>query len=282
MSRSVLVTGCSSGFGLDASVALARKGWQVFPSMRNLAKRERLDKALADAGVGDRATVVELDVDAPESIEAALNGVFDATDDRLDALVNNAGISIGGAFEDVEEGDVRRVMETNFFGVLALTKAVLPTMRNQRSGHILVVSSNSAFSGAPGMSAYTASKWAVEGWAESLAFEVSPFGINVVLIEPGSYRTDIWTSSPRVLPDGPYRGMADIVEPVIDKQVESRARDPREVADAIVKALESPRPRLRWPVGPDARVGHAVQGVVPFRMRKAVLDRMLGMHRWRP
>src|SRR5437016_7858355 len=129
MSRSVLVTGCSSGFGLDASVALARKGWQVFPSMRNLAKRERLDKALADAGVGDRATVVELDVDAPESIEAALNGVFDATDDRLDALVNNAGISIGGAFEDVDEGDVRRVMETNFFGVLALTKAVLPTMR---------------------------------------------------------------------------------------------------------------------------------------------------------
>src|SRR5438445_13196526 len=97
MSRSVLVTGCSSGFGLDVSVALARKGWQVFPSMRNLAKRERLDKALADAGVGDRATVVELDVDAPESIEAAANGVFDATDARARALADNARHSSSGS-----------------------------------------------------------------------------------------------------------------------------------------------------------------------------------------
>src|SRR5260221_11433980 len=185
MPRSVLITGCSSGFGLDAAVALARKGWQVFPTMRNLDKRERLDKALADAGVADRATLLQLDVDDAASVDAALQQVFDATGGRLDGLVNNAGISLGGAFEDVDDADVRRVMETNFFGVLALTKAVLPAMRAQRSGHVLIVSSNSAFSGAPGMSAYTASKWAVEGWAESLAFEVSPFGIQVVLVEPG-------------------------------------------------------------------------------------------------
>jgi NAD(P)-dependent dehydrogenase (short-subunit alcohol dehydrogenase family) len=282
MPRSVLITGCSSGFGLDASVALAQKGWKVFPTMRNLAKRERLDKALAGAGVADRATVLQLDVDDPASIDAALKQVFDATGGRLDSLVNNAGVSLGGAFEDVSDEAVRGVMETNFFGVLALTKAVLPAMREQRSGHVAVVSSNSAFSGAPGMSAYTASKWAIEGWAESLAFEVSPYGIHVVLIEPGSYATDIWDSSPRILPPGPYRGMAEIVEPAIDKQVIAKARDPKEVADVIVKALESPRPKLRWPVGPDAKLGFVTRGVVPFRLRKLVMERVLGLHRWKP
>ncbi|MCU1462855.1 MAG: short-chain dehydrogenase [Acidimicrobiales bacterium] len=278
MARSVLITGCSSGFGLDASVALAQKGWQVFPTMRNLDKRERLDKALAGAGVADRATVLQLDVDDAASITAALDRAG-----RLDAVVNNAGISLGGAFEDVDEADVRRVMETNFFGVLALTRAVLPGMRAQRSGHIVVVSSNSAFDGAPGMSAYTASKWAVEGWAECLAYEVTKFGIHVVLVEPGSYATDIWDSSPRIMPaDGPYAEMGAIVEPAVDKQVIRRARDPREVADVIVKALESSKPKLRWPVGPDARIGHATHGIMPFGVRKAIVERVLGLHRWKP
>lgn len=278
MAKTVLVTGSSSGFGLDAAVALAHRGWQVFPSMRNLDKRERLDKALADAGVSDRATVVALDVVDQASIDAALAQVG-----PLDAVVNNAGISLGGAFEDVPDADLRRVMETNFFGVLALTRAVLPGMRARRSGRIVVVSSNSAFDGAPGMSAYTASKWAVEGWAECLAYEVTKFGIHVVLIEPGSYATDIWDSSPRIMPaDGPYAEMGAIVEPAVDKQVIRRARQPREVADAIVKALDAPKPKLRWPVGPDAKIGHAMHGLMPFRARKAIVERVLGLHRWKP
>jgi len=277
MTRSVLVTGCSSGLGLDASVALAQKGWRVFPTMRNLANRERLDTALADAGVTAAATVLELDVDDVASIDDALGRAG-----ALDAVVNNAGISLGGAFEDVPDIDVRRVMETNFFGVLALTRAVLPSMRERRAGRVVIVSSNSAFDGAPGMSAYTASKWAIEGWAECLAYEVSPYGIHVVLVEPGSYATDIWDSSPRIMPDGPYKAMADIVEPAVNKQVIAKARDPREVADVIVKALEVPRPKLRWPVGPDAKIGYATHGVLPFRLRKAVVERVLGLHRWKP
>jgi NAD(P)-dependent dehydrogenase (short-subunit alcohol dehydrogenase family) len=133
------------------------------------------------------------------------------------------------------------------------------------------------------VSAYNASKWAIEGWAESVAYEVEPFGIQMVLVEPGSYRTDIWDSSPRVIPDDSvYREMARIIEPMIERRVVARARDPQEVADAIARALETSRPRLRYPVGLDAKVGHAIRGVVPFRAQKAVVTRALGMQRWRP
>jgi NAD(P)-dependent dehydrogenase (short-subunit alcohol dehydrogenase family) len=192
-------------------------------------------------------------------------------------------VSAGGAFEDVPDDEVRRIFETNFFGVLALTRAVLPAMRERRGGRILVVSSNGAFAGAPALSAYSATKFAVEGWAESVAYELEPFGIHVILVEPGSYKTDIWDSSPRVMPaESPYKPMADIIEPMVEKRVIARARDPKEVADTIVKALEAPRPRLRYPVGPDAYVGWAARGVVPYRAQHALYKRALGLHRWRP
>jgi len=280
----VLVTGCSSGFGLSTAVTLAGRGWDVFATMRNLEKRERLDKAGVDAGVpADRLRVLPLDVTDSESIDRAVGEVLRATNDSLDAVVHNAGVSAGGAFEDVADDEVRRIMETNFFGVLGLTRAVLPAMRARRRGRVLVVSSNGAFSGAPATSAYNASKWAIEGWAESVAYEVEPFGIQVVLVEPGSYRTDIWDTSPRVIPDGSaYRDLARIIEPMIERRVIARARDPQEVADTIVRALEASRPRLRYPVGPDAKVGFAIRGVVPFRAQKAVVTRVLGMQRWRP
>ena len=280
----VLVTGCSSGFGLSSAVTLATRGWEVFATMRNLEKRERLDKAGVDAGVAtNRLHVSALDVTDAASIERAVGEVLGATDDSLDAVVHNAGVSVGSAFEDLSDAEARRIMETNFLGVLALTRAVLPAMRARRRGRVVVVSSNGAFSGAPATSVYNASKWAIEGWAESVAYEVEPFGIRMVLVEPGSYRTDIWDTSPRVIPDdSAYRDMARIIEPMIERRVIARARDPQEVADTIVRALEAPRPRLRYPVGPDAKVGFAIRGVVPFRAQKAVVTRVLGMHRWRP
>jgi NAD(P)-dependent dehydrogenase (short-subunit alcohol dehydrogenase family) len=190
-----LITGCSSGFGLEATLSLARRGWDVVATMRNLDKRDRLDTRVTDAGLAHRVTVQQLDVNDAPSIAAAVGAAG-----QLDALVNNAGIAVGGAFEDLTDEQFRSVMETNFFGVLALTRAVLPGMRARGAGRVVVVSSDSAFYGAPAMSAYTASKWAVEGWAESIAHEVAPFGIRVALVEPGAYRTDIWGSSPRVVP----------------------------------------------------------------------------------
>jgi NAD(P)-dependent dehydrogenase (short-subunit alcohol dehydrogenase family) len=141
-------------------------------------------------------------------------------------VVHNAGVAVGGAFEDVPDAEARRVMETNFWGVLALTRALLPTFRAQRSGRIVIVSSNSAYAGEPANAIYVASKWAIEGWAESLAYELAPFRIGVVLVEPGSYKTEIWGNSPRVLPEhSAYRPFMQHLEKAIDEKVLASARD---------------------------------------------------------
>lgn len=268
-----LVTGCSSGFGLEATLALARRGWDVVPTMRNLDKRERLDKRVADAGLNHRVTLQRLDVNDTTSIAAAVEAAG-----VLDAVVNNAGIAVGGAFEDLSDDEFRSVMETNFFGVLALTRAVLPGMRARRAGRVVVVSSDSAFYGAPAMSAYTSSKWAVEGWAESLAHEVASFGIHVSLVEPGSYKTDIWDSSPRVIPDdSAYAAMAEPVQRFVDEKLIPSGRDPKEVGEVIADACTSAKPRFRYPVGPDARAMHAARGLVPHRAIAWGIRRMIGL-----
>jgi NAD(P)-dependent dehydrogenase (short-subunit alcohol dehydrogenase family) len=279
---SVLITGTSSGFGLLTAVELARRGWRVFATMRNLDKRAPLDAAAAEAGVAGRLELIRLDVTDATSIEEAVRDILQRSGGRLDAVVHNAGVAVGAAFEDVPEAEARRVMETNFWGVLALTRALLPAFRAQRSGRILIVSSNSAYAGEPANAIYVASKWAIEGWAESLAYEVSPFGIDVVLVEPGSYKTEIWGSSPRILPESsPYRAVMQHLEKVIDEKVLANARDPREVAQVIARALGARRPRFRYPVGPDAWIGHLLRGKLPSRVQRFAITRLLGLHRVR-
>ena len=280
---SVLITGTSSGFGLLTAVELARRGWRVFATMRNLDKRAPLDAAAAEAGVAGRLELIRLDVTDVASIEEAVRDILQRSGGRLDAVVHNAGVAVGAAFEDVPDFEARRVMETNFWGVLALTRALLPAFRAQRSGRILIVSSNSAYAGEPANAIYVASKWAIEGWAESLAYEVSPFGIGVVLVEPGSYKTEIWGSSPRILPESsPYRAVMQHLEKVIDEKVLANARDPREVAQVIARALGARRPRFRYPVGPDAWIGHLLRGKLPSRVQRFAITRFLGLHRVRP
>ncbi len=276
--KHVLITGTSSGFGLVSAVELARRGWRVTATMRNLAKREPLDAAVRGAGVADRVDVGTLDVTDGASIAAAWERATASGDGRVDAIVHNAGVAVGAAFEDLPEPEARRVMETNFWGVLALTRVALPTLRRQHSGRILVVSSNSAYTGEPANGIYCASKWAVEGWAESLAFEVEPFGIDVVLVEPGPYRTEIWGSSPRILPDGsPYTAYLRRLEKAIEAHVEKDARDPQEVADVIADALEVARPRFRYPVSPQAKIGYLLRGILPATLHRRIVTRMLGL-----
>lgn len=275
---SVLITGTSSGIGLATAIETARRGWTVLATMRDPARGERLRAAADRAGVTERVVVAALDVTDAASIAGAVPGLLARVGGRLDAVVHNAGVATAGAFEDLPDAELRRVMETNFFGVLALTRALLPTLRAQRRGRIVVVSSNSAYAGEPANSIYVASKWAIEGWAESLAFEVEPFGLDVVLVEPGPYRTDIWERSPRIVPDGsPYAPWLRRLEAAIDAKVLRGARDPNEVAAVIAGALAAARPRVRYPVSPQAWIGHLMRGVVPTRAQRWLVNRLLGL-----
>ena len=278
--RSVLITGTSSGIGLATAVVLASRGWRVFATMRNLKKRGTLEQALRTAGVQDNVDNEELDVTSQASIEAATASILARTGNALDAVVHNAGVAAAGALEDVPESELRRVMETNFFGVLGLTRALLPTFRAQRRGRIVIVSSEAAFYGQPTNAIYCASKWALEGWAEAIAYELEPFGIGVVLIEPGPYRTEIWESTPRFQPvDSSYRSWVQQVFGAADAHAAKMSRDPREVALVIASALEARRPRFRYPVGLFARLNHFVRGKVPTVWLQKAMKFYLGISR---
>jgi NAD(P)-dependent dehydrogenase (short-subunit alcohol dehydrogenase family) len=278
----VLITGTSTGIGRATTEVLAAAGWRVFATMRDLAKKEPLERALKTAGVESQVTIRQLDVNDPASIEAAVAAVLAETGNTLDAVVQNAGVAVAGAHEDIPDTDIRRVMETNFFGVLALTRALLPTFRTQRGGRMVLISSQAAFAGQPANSIYCASKWAIEGWAESIAFELDGFGIDVLLVEPGPYRTEIWRSTPRVLPeDSEYLPWLKQVFRGADRHEAKTARDPKEVADVIAGALAAKHPKFRYPVGFFARLDHFLRGKIPTRFIRRGTTRYLGIPRTR-
>lgn len=281
--RTVLITGTSSGFGLLATVELAKRGWRVFATMRDPERKGALEAALEGAGARTNVDITRLHVTEPASVREAVAETLRATGGRLDAVVHNAGVAAAGAFEDLPDAHVRRVMETNFFGVLDLTRALLPTFRAQRAGRILIVSSDAAFVGQPANAIYCASKWAIEGWAEAMCHELGPFGIEVVLIEPGPYITEIWQSTPRICPEGSaYRQWVQYVFRAGEAHLGKRGGDARDVAVAIAEALEARRPAFRNPVGRVARIAHFLHGKVPSSLQRKAIARYLGLHRVRP
>jgi NAD(P)-dependent dehydrogenase (short-subunit alcohol dehydrogenase family) len=278
----VLITGTSSGIGRVTTEVLAARGWQVFATMRDRAKKGALEAALDRANLRSNVTILQLDVVDEKSIQDAVAAVLTRTGHKLDAVVHNAGLAVAGTLEDVPQSELRRVMETNFFGVLELTRALLPTFRAQRSGRILIVSSQAGFAGQPANSIYCASKWALEGWAESIAYEVDPFGIDVILVEPGPYKTQIWRSTPRLTPEGSaYLPWLKQVFLGADLHEAKTARDPIEVATTIADALEASHPRFRYPVGFFARLDHFLRGKIPTRLIRRGTTRYLGLPRTR-
>jgi len=277
-----LITGTSTGIGHVTAEVLAARGWRVFATMRDLTRKESLESALRNAGLEERVTFEQLDISNRASIHAAVASILSQTENTLDGVVHNAGVAVAGALEDLPESEIRRVMETNFFGVLELTRTLLPTFRAQRRGRIVLVSSQAAFAGQPANSIYCASKWALEGWAESLAYELDAFGIHVIVIEPGPYRTQIWRSTPRILPpESPYLLWLRQVSRGADRHEARAARDPKEVAIVIADALEAPRPRFRYPVGFFARLDHFLRGKIPTRLIRRGTARYLGLPRTR-
>ena len=243
----VLITGCSSGFGLEAALAFARNGDTAIATMRDPARGGSLVEAAHAEAL--QIDVARLDVAEPHTFGPAVGRVMEAHG-RLDVLVNNAGINRIGAFEDTAEATLRKVMEVNLFGPLLLSRAVLPVMREQGGGCIINVSSLSGIAGLPGDVSYTASKFALEGAIEALRHEVDRWGIRVALVEAGLHATDIFTdvlSGPVPIPgESPYR-------PLIEQRMANlgaRIGDgfpARRVGELLVRIAESDGERLRWP-----------------------------------
>src|SRR5579859_249484 len=271
-----VITGSSSGFGLLTSIELAKAGFQVVATMRNLGRRGDLDQAAKAAGVHGKIDVHALDVTAFDSMPAFVEGVV-RDYRRIDVLVNNAGFAVGGFAEDISLDELRLQFETNFFGTVAMTKAVLPVMRKLGSGHIIQVSSIGGLQGAISVSSYSASKHALEGWSESLRLEVNAMGIKVVLVEPGAFDTGVWTrgavmGKEAIKPSSPNFERSLRMRSAIQKIPRA---DPIAVARVIAKIAQDPSPKLRYLVGRDAKIQLAMKRLLPWKWQEKIIANYL-------
>lgn len=271
-----VITGSSSGFGLLTSVEMAKAGFRVIATMRDLARRTKLDQAATNAGVSDRVDIRQLDVTDFQAIPSIVDAIV-RDYGRIDVLVNNAGFAVAGFAEDIRLEELRLQFETNFFGTVAMTKVVLPTMRQQGSGHIIQVSSIVGLTGALTVSSYSASKHALEGWSESLRLEVNALGIKVVLVEPGAFDTGVWTVGAVMGKDAVKQ-----TSPNHQRGLKMRDRigkipkaDPMHVAQMIVRIAQDSNPKLRYLVGQDARIQLAMKRLLPWKWNEKLIANFL-------
>ena len=250
MTKVALVTGSSSGIGLETCLALARDGFHTFASMRDTKKAAALQEAAKKENLS--IEVIELDVDKEDSIKSAVSKVMSDAG-RIDVLVNNAGYGLFGSLEDVPIEDFKKQFETNLFGIIILIQQVAPIMRNQGDGFIVNISSVAGRIGFPGSSAYISSKFALEGLSESLRYELGQFGVKVIIIEPGVIKTPFFSSMKVVepKPDSPYKEITDKVISGV-KMMAELGTLPVEVAKTVVKSINDKEPLPRYLVGNDA------------------------------
>jgi NAD(P)-dependent dehydrogenase (short-subunit alcohol dehydrogenase family) len=272
--KTAIVTGTSSGFGLSTSIELARKGFTVIAAMRNGGKSSSLLEEARKHEVQSQIIVLELDVTDENSILAFQTRVLDEFG-SVDVLINNAGYAGAGFVEEISMEEYRNQFETNVFGVMAVTKAFLPVMRKQKQGCIINVSSISGKVAFPGMSPYVASKYAIEGWSESLRLEMQPFGVKVVLIEPGSYQTNIWSSGKQVAVkslqlNSPYQDYLQSIERYI-KEGENRFGNPLEVAAKISEIAVMENPNIRYPIGRGVKTSIFLKNFLPWRLWEKII-----------
>jgi NAD(P)-dependent dehydrogenase (short-subunit alcohol dehydrogenase family) len=263
------ITGASRGIGLGIARAALEAGDQVVATAR---KPEQVEAGLAGLG-GDRLLALKLDVTDQASIGAAVEAALGRFG-RIDVLVNNAGYGQLGVFEQQSVAAINRQFATNFFGTLEVTRAVLPMMRAQRSGHIFTVSSVGGLVGAEGGSMYSATKFALEGWSEGISFELKLFGIRTTLIEPGFFRTDFLDTSSVsygdiAIPD--YADYSARFKAMLDGINHNQAGDPNKLGKVVVSLAASDDPPVRFAAGSDA------YGVITDRAAK---DRALA-DKWR-
>ncbi len=242
-----LITGTSSGFGRSLALDLIARGERVVATARDPRVLDDLVRLAPE-----RVLALRLDVTKPEEVQAAVTAAI-AKFGAVDVLVNNAGFSIVGAAEETSESELRATLETMFFGAAAMTRAVVSHMRERRTGTIVQISSMGGFITAPGFSAYCAAKHALEGFSEALAAEVAPFGMRVLIVEPGAFRTNLFGGGFRTMPA--TAAYADTVGPTrayVEQSAGTQPGDPAKAAQAIIEAVDAGAPTLRLPLGADA------------------------------
>ncbi len=253
MTKIAVVTGSSSGIGYETSLLLARNQYTTYASMRNLKKSDKLLKIASKENIPLK--VIQLDVNDDRSVSNAIDSIV-KENGRIDVLVNNAGFDLFGSLEELTIEEIKEQFETNFFGAARVTKSVIPTMRKQGSGIIINVSSIGGRIGlVPCNTMYHASKFALEGFTESLRHELTEFNIDVILIEPGVIRSNfvenIRTAKNYDSNNSPY---AKTIQKVFDgfEPMLANGSDPKEVAQVILNAANSSSPNIRYTVGKDA------------------------------
>jgi NAD(P)-dependent dehydrogenase (short-subunit alcohol dehydrogenase family) len=249
-----VVTGSSSGIGFEIALTLARNGFQTYATMRNLAKSENIKSIASKEKLPIH--IEQLDVIDNNSVTNAIQAIVSKAD-RIDVLVNNAGYALTGAFEDLAIEEIKAQYETNFFGLIRTTQAVLPIMRKQKSGTIVNISSGAGRFGYPTGSAYVSTKFAVEGLSESMAYELEPLGIKVILVEPGVIKTNIANgmviAKKSQNSNSPYSQIMQKMSTSFEHMLEN-ASSPDLVAKVVLQAVTSENPSLRYLAGKDVEM----------------------------
>jgi NAD(P)-dependent dehydrogenase (short-subunit alcohol dehydrogenase family) len=277
-SKIILITGCSSGFGLLTAARLMANGHRVIATMRDLNKSGALRQEISCRG-GDKIDILSLDVTREDSVQAAVKDVA-ARYGYLDVLVNNAGFGLGGFFEDLTDDEIRQQFEVNYFGVLRVTRAVIPLMRPRRQGKIINISSISGLTASPCYGAYNASKWALEAFSESLRYELGFFGIDVLLVEPGVYKTKIFYENARhgrYFHDSqsPYFPISQFLEKRTKEHVDDCHKDPEEIAVLIEKLIAKRHPAFRNIPDIESQVLYYLRKFLPFRFYSRLYQKIL-------
>jgi len=251
MEKVAVVTGTSSGIGFETSLALAREGYLTYATMRDTTKSDKIKEIAQKENL--KISILELDVDDEKSVKSAIAQILDQKQ-RIDVLVNNAGWCLWGCVEDVSVDEFKEQFETNFYSIIRLIQEVAPTMRKQSSGTIVNVSSVVGRIGFPASPAYISSKFALEGLSESMRFEFAPFGVDVIIIEPGVIKTNFMKNMKMAKKSELDTVYKDITTKVVSgvKMMVEMGTSPKEVASTIVKAIKDKKPLPRYVVGNDA------------------------------
>lgn len=276
MHQVALITGCSSGIGYETALMLARKGFNTFATMRNTKKSDSLQELIRKEKLA--LNILELDVNDEASVENTVNRIKNEAK-RIDVLINNAGYGLIGFFEDLTLDEIRNQFETNFFGVLNITKKIIPIMRLQKSGTIINISSGAGQVGFPGISAYVSTKFAIEGFTESLMYELLPFGIKVIIIEPGVIKTNFFrnciVSKQSMKKSSPYSGSLDKIQRNI-QLMQEHATSPVDVAKVILQVLSGIEPKQRYIVGNDvAMIVEAKKTLSDIEFKKMMMQNII-------